>query len=72
MVFVFMHLPIMQSIPKTGQKLRYHCVSSALKPWHLHYLEQGYADVDRTLETVQTANFPAFWDVHEQLLQAKK
>lgn len=56
---------------RTGRKLRYHCVSDALRPWHLHYLEQSYADVDRTLEENQTQTFPLFWDIHTQLAQAK-
>lgn len=56
---------------KTGRKLRYHCVSEPLKPWHLHYLEQGYADVDRTLEEVHTSQLPLFWDVQAQLNEAK-
>jgi DNA-binding CsgD family transcriptional regulator len=56
---------------KTGRKLKYHCVSTALRPWHTHYLEQGYANVDRTLEESHTATLPIFWDVHAQLRQAK-
>ncbi len=56
---------------KTGRKLRYHCVSEPLRPWHLHYLEQGYADVDRTLEEVHTRILPEFWDVQIQLANAK-
>ncbi len=56
---------------KTGRKLQYHCVSDALRPWHLHYLEQHYADVDRTLEENNTSVLPLFWDVHQQLAQAK-
>jgi DNA-binding CsgD family transcriptional regulator len=56
---------------KTGRKLRYHCVADALRPWHEHYLEQGYADVDRTLETSHKLTLPLIWDVREQLNQAK-
>lgn len=56
---------------KTGQKLIYDCVSKALKPWHLHYLEQGYADVDRTLHDYYTNSLPYFWDTELQLEQAK-
>jgi DNA-binding CsgD family transcriptional regulator len=56
---------------KSGQKLKYHFVSSALRPWHLHYLEQAYADVDRTLEVNQMSTLPLFWDVHEQIKNAK-
>lgn len=56
---------------KSGKKLRYHCVSEALRSWHLHYLEQRYGDVDRTLEEAYTTTLPLFWDVHEQLANAK-
>lgn len=56
---------------KTGRKLRFHCVSEKLRPWHLHYLEQGYADVDRTLEQNQTMTLPLFWSIDEQLKIAK-
>ena len=56
---------------KTGSKLHYDCVSDALKPWHIYYLEQGYADVDRTLEQNHQMTLPLYWDVKEQLTQAK-
>ena len=51
---------------KTGSKLHYHCVSKPLKRWHLHYLEQQYADVDRTLDEYHQMTLPFFWDVKEQ------
>ena len=56
---------------KSGRKLKYHCVSDALRPWHLYYLEQAYADVDRTLEENYRTTLPLFWNVQEQLAQAK-
>lgn len=56
---------------KSGRKLRYDFVSEALRPWHLHYLEQKYADVDRTLEESHLFTLPLFWDVQEQLSSAK-
>jgi DNA-binding CsgD family transcriptional regulator len=56
---------------KSGRKLRYHYVSEKLKPWHLHYLEQAYADVDRTLEENHSDTLPLFWDVRTQLSLAK-
>lgn len=56
---------------KTGRKLRYDCVSRALRPWHIHYLEQAYADVDRALEEYYTMTLPLFWEVGTQLTQAK-
>jgi DNA-binding CsgD family transcriptional regulator len=56
---------------KFVRKLRYHYVSDALKPWHLYYLEQGYAEVDRTLDESYRQTLPIFWDVNEQLAVAK-
>jgi LuxR family transcriptional activator of bioluminescence operon len=56
---------------KTGQKLYYHCASESLQPWHLYYLEQSYADVDRTLEEAHTTILPVFWDIPQQLALAK-
>jgi DNA-binding CsgD family transcriptional regulator len=56
---------------KTGRKLRYHCVSEALRPWHAYYLQEGYANVDRTLEEYYAMTLPLFWDVKEQLRDAK-
>jgi LuxR family transcriptional activator of bioluminescence operon len=56
---------------KTGRKLRFDCVSDKLRPWHLHYLEQAYADVDRTLEQNHTMTLPLFWSIEDQLKTAK-
>jgi DNA-binding CsgD family transcriptional regulator len=56
---------------KSGRKLRYSCVSQDLRAWHNHYLEQNYADIDRTLEETYLTTLPLFWDVNEQLAQAK-
>jgi len=56
---------------KTGRKLIYDHVSQPLRAWHLHYLEQGYADADRTLEEAYTWTLPLYWDVQQQLQQAK-
>jgi len=56
---------------KTGRKLRYDFASTALRPWHTHYLEQAYADVDRTAEENFLITLPLCWDVHTQLTDAK-
>lgn len=56
---------------KIGRKLIYHCVSKALLPWHAHYLDEAYADVDRTLEENALFTFPLYWDVQIQLAKAK-
>jgi LuxR family transcriptional activator of bioluminescence operon len=56
---------------KTGMKLRHHDVSDPLRAWHMHYLEQGYADIDRTTQESQHIITPFLWDVKLQLPQAK-
>lgn len=56
---------------KSGRKLRYDFVSPALLVWHKYYLEQAFADSDRTLQENHTRVLPLFWDVQQQLLQAK-
>lgn len=56
---------------KTGNKLLYDWVSPPLKVWHQHYLDEGYADIDRTLESSEQSLLPVFWDVQEQLTVAK-
>ncbi len=56
---------------KTGQKLRYDFAAPPLRIWHEYYLQQGYADVDRTLENVSSISLPHHWCVHAQLAAAK-
>lgn len=56
---------------KTGSRITYDWVSAALRPWHQHYIEQKYADIDRTLETSEHSLIPVYWDVNEQLAKAK-
>lgn len=56
---------------KSGPKIVYDWVTKPLQAWHQHYLENHYADVDRTLEFSQHCNLPVFWDVEQQLLHAK-
>ncbi|KTC67967.1 LuxR family transcriptional regulator [Legionella birminghamensis] len=56
---------------KTGSRLIYDWVSPALKIWHQYYLEQGYADIDRTLEYSEKSLLPVYWSVKDQLENAK-
>ncbi|MCL9685261.1 helix-turn-helix transcriptional regulator [Legionella maioricensis] len=56
---------------KTGGQIIYDWVSPPLRPWHQHYLEQKYADIDRTLESSERSLIPVYWDVHQQLTHAK-
>ncbi|BCA96730.1 hypothetical protein TUM19329_30910 [Legionella antarctica] len=56
---------------KTGSQIIYDWVSPPLLPWHQHYLEQKYADIDRTLESSEHSLIPVYWNVNQQLAQAK-
>ncbi|CDZ78903.1 Transcriptional activator protein LuxR [Legionella massiliensis] len=56
---------------KTGSKLIYQWATPALRAWHQHYLDEGYADIDRTLESSEQSLLPVYWDVHEQLAASK-
>ncbi|KTD75703.1 helix-turn-helix transcriptional regulator [Legionella waltersii] len=52
---------------KTGSKLVYDWATTALEAWHNFYLQEGYADIDRILESTEQSLLPVFWDVKEQL-----
>lgn len=56
---------------KTGSKLVYEWATTSLECWHNYYLQEGYADIDRTLESTEQSLLPVFWDVKEQLRLAK-
>ncbi len=60
-----------QQHTKTGNRLIYDWVTPELSAWHNYYIEQQYADIDRTLESSEHATLPIFWDVNEQLRLAK-
>jgi LuxR family transcriptional activator of bioluminescence operon len=64
-------LTLYQNHTKTGSRVLYDWVTPPLKPWHDYYLEQQYADIDRTLEFSEHSLIPIFWDVQQQLMQAK-
>ncbi|WP_115711742.1 helix-turn-helix transcriptional regulator [Legionella sainthelensi] len=56
---------------KTGSKLVYEWATPPLDAWHKYYLQEGYADIDRTLESTEQSLLPIFWDVKEQFRLAK-
>jgi LuxR family transcriptional activator of bioluminescence operon len=56
---------------KTGSKLIFDWASKALRPWHQYYIDEGYADIDRTLESSVHSLLPVYWDVNKQLTQSK-
>ncbi|KTC81345.1 helix-turn-helix transcriptional regulator [Legionella brunensis] len=56
---------------KSGNKLVYDWVTPQLRAWHEHYLGENYADIDRTLESMEQGLMPIFWDIDCQLTSAK-
>lgn len=54
-----------------SSRLRYDFATPAFQVWHQHYLEEKYADVDSTLDSVVEMTLPVFWDINQQLAQAK-
>lgn len=56
---------------KTGSKLIFDWASKVLRPWHQYYIDEGYADIDRTLESSEHSLLPVYWDVKAQLIQSK-
>lgn len=57
--------------PNSHNKLKYDYASANFSQWHKHYLEEGYEDIDSTLEVVYHTTLPTFWDIQQQLKEAK-
>ena len=57
--------------PNSLNKLKYDICSKNFLSWHQHYLSENYEEVDSTLEKVYHSSLPAFWDLVEQLKNAK-
>ncbi|KTD63919.1 LuxR family transcriptional regulator [Legionella spiritensis] len=57
--------------PNSANKLKYDTCSENFKAWHKHYLEQNYADIDSTLRFVYENHLPIYWNMKQQLAQAK-
>jgi len=56
--------------PKSSNKLKYDIAADFLKPWHEHYIEQGYEQIDSTLLRSNKMNLPVIWTLEEQLAKA--
>ena len=52
-------------------RLRYDFATEIFQLWHMHYLEECYADVDSTLAMTAQTTLPVYWDLSEQLAHAK-
>lgn len=61
----YFHYPTSQNKPK------YDLSSANFTSWHQHYIEEGYEDVDTTLQAVYKTTLPVFWNLKQQLKMAK-
>lgn len=57
--------------PNSLNKLKYDFSSTNLAIWHKHYISEHYEDVDTTLDVVYRTSIPIFWDLQQQLKEAK-
>ena len=56
---------------KSHKRHRYDFASDNFKLWHQHYLSQSYESIDHTHKIVRTNTLPYFWDLQQQLKEAK-
>jgi len=57
--------------PKSKDCIKYDFASADFKRWHKHFIEQNYDYVDTTMDQVYQSNIPVFWDIREQMKNAK-
>lgn len=57
--------------PNSHNKLKYDYASPNFSLWHKHYIGEAYEDIDTTLDTVYRTSLPIFWDIQQQLKEAK-
>ncbi len=57
--------------PNSENKLKYDYSSANFAHWHKHYISENYEEVDSTLDIVYRACLPIFWDLEQQLKEAK-
>jgi DNA-binding CsgD family transcriptional regulator len=57
--------------PSSHNKLKYDFATPNFEPWHKHYLNEGYEDIDSTLDFAHKTTLPTFWNLEQQLKEAK-
>lgn len=57
--------------PGSKKKIKYDSCSEGYLTWHQHYLTEGYDTIDSTHSTVHRNNLPIYWDLKQQLADAK-
>ncbi|HEV2614549.1 MAG TPA: autoinducer binding domain-containing protein [Gammaproteobacteria bacterium] len=55
----------------SNHRLHYEFCTDNLKPWHQHYLEERYQDIDSTMDETSKTTLPTAWDLQEQLKHAR-
>lgn len=58
-------------VPTSLNKLKFDFASAKYKAWHQHFVEEGYDDVDTTLDEVYKTTIPICWNLAEQLANVK-
>jgi len=53
------------------KRIKYDSCSAAYLPWHQHYLAEDYDIIDSTQTEVFSNNLPVFWDLSQQLAEAR-
>ena len=50
----------------------YDLVAAPLLPWHFHFHQQGYDDIDTVGQTVKQGSSIEFWNLQDEFKQAEK
>lgn len=59
------------TVPGSTNKIKHDFYSNSFKLWHKHYIESGYEDVDSSFDVVNQRTLPMYWDVAEQISNAR-
>lgn len=57
--------------PNSLNKIKYSFASSHYMTWHEHFVSEGYDDIDSTLDEVYQTILPIYWNLSQQLQEAK-
>ncbi len=57
--------------PHSASQIKYDSCSDNFQAWHRHYLEAQYNHIDSTLSFVYSRHLPIYWNLKQQLAQAK-
>lgn len=57
--------------PNALNKIKLSLSSENYRAWHQHYLQENYEEIDTTLDHVYRMTLPLFWDIKQQLKQAR-